>query len=216
MISKASADDEKVKILKMVEEGAWEGVDLELATKIVDEIFESHECVADSVADTAVMMSFMSISQGNTEDFLTPCGEASLSLTIDVIGLFMSLLGLPGSIGKRVAVKIVGKAKKRLVKEVVRIAREYFQNAGNLLLVATGLVELFGVLLSIFSPTQIIDIIFGEMTYYEIAIYSVLITTNIALLFAASAPAIVVKLALVTPDVIDVVRSTVDVVEKCD
>ena len=61
-----------------------------------------------------------------------------------------------------------------------------------------------------------INTIIGEMDGWDIVGYSVLVIVNLALLLAASAPAIVIKILLLTPDIIDMSRSTVGVIEKCD
>ena len=70
-------------------------------------------------------------------------------------------------------------------------------------------------LLKYLSPDKIISTIIGEMAWWEVPLYSALVVSQVALLFAASAPVIVIKLALLTPAIIDVVSSTVRAVNAC-
>lgn len=146
---------------------------------------------------------------------MSACDDALFSLTIDVAALFMALLGLPGRIGKRAAKAIAKKAGRELTREVGRIAREYFQDASDLLSVANGLVKFFEVLLRVLSPGKIISTIIGSMKFWEVPIYSAIVISQVVLLFAASAPTIVVKLAVLTPAVVGVVSSTVNSINAC-
>merc|ERR1712165_453879 len=99
------------------------------------------------------------------------CGYAAFDLTIEVTGLFMALIGLPSGIGKKAARAIARKAGRNLQREVVRIAKEHFQDASDLLSIANGILEFFELLLKYLSPDKIISTIIGEMAWYEVPVY---------------------------------------------
>lgn len=201
----------KNQIEALVDENAWDdGVDKEKAKKLLAEAYEELTVIA--VTDTSVTDVR---GEENVGIAWSSCDDAAFWLTVDVAALFVSLLGLPGGITKKAAKKIAQKAGKKLSKEVTKIAKKYFQDASDLLSVANGLIEFFGLLLEILSPANLAEIIIGEMKWWEVPIYGALVLANIVLLFAASAPAIVIKLALVAPAIADVVGSTIEVINAC-
>ena len=190
-------------------------IDLDKAKTILRNLYTADNTDLTTIAGT-VSESALAETSNEVEMQLSSCETAMLWLAFEVTSLFAALLGLPSSISKRVGKAIVKRAQKQLTKAVAEIARKYFQDASDLLSVATGIVEFIGVLGSILSPDKIIATIIGEMTWWEVPLYSALIAANIALLFVASAPAIVVKLALLTPAVVDVVKATIETINACD
>jgi hypothetical protein len=201
------------EIYRLVDELAWEGVDLDKAKKLLEtEILKPPHTLGEDMAIAAIELQDEEISM----KVFDPCAEALFDVTVDLIGLVLAIVGVPGKIGKKVAKTLAKKAGKKLNKEVRRIIKDYFQNASDLIKVSQGVWEFLQALLSIFNPGSLITAIFAEMTWWEVGLYSATITAQVALLFAASAPGIVVKLALVTPSIIDVVASAVKVSQKCD
>jgi len=99
-------------------------------------------------------------------------------------------------INKKAAKAIVRKTgKHQLQREVTRIAKDYFRDA-------TDALELSLV------PSS-------AKCWWQVGLYSAVIAANVAMLFAASAPAIVVKLALPTPAGTDLVAkgTTADAID---
>lgn len=201
------------EIYRLIDELAWEGVDPDEAKKLLKtEILKTPDTsLGEDMAIAAIELQEMEVSM----KLFDPCAEALFDVTVDLIGLVMAIVGVPGHIGKKVAKTLAKKARKRLNREVKRIIRDYFQNASDLIKVSQGIWEFLQALLSIFDLGSIINAIFAEMIWWEVLLYSTWITAQVALLFVASAPGIVVKLALVTPSIIDVVASAVRVGENC-
>jgi hypothetical protein len=201
------------EIFKLIDELAWEGADTADAKKLVESALSSPELSTATVGEMAIAAYQ---SEEVTTMSFTSCEDAVFELTIDIIGLIMTLAGVPSKIGKRAAKKIAKKARKRLTKEVIRIAKKYFRDASNLPNIAAGIFEFMSALTSILSVGEIISSVTGEMSYWEIITTGTFIIANITLLFATNVGGVITKLALVTPDIVDVVGSTVSVVNNCD
>lgn len=202
------------EIFKLIDELAWEGADTADAKKLVESALSSPELSTATVGEMAIA-AYQSEEEVTTMSF-TSCEDAVFDLSIDMIGLVMTLAGVPSKIGKRAAKKIAKKARKRLTKEVIRIAKKYFRDASNLPNIAAGIFEFMSALTSILSVGEIISSVTGEMSYWEIITTGTFIIANITLLFATNVAGVITKLALVTPDIVDVVASTVSVVNNCD
>lgn len=205
-------NNSKSDIFKLIDELAWEGADAAEAKKLLESTLSSPEVSTTTVGE-------MAIAADQSEDAsvsLNSCEAALVDLTIDIIGLILTIAGLPSTIGKKAGKAIVKKAQKRLTKEARRIATQYFRNAEDLFSVATGIWEFMGVLLTVMSLDNLIGTIVGSMTWWEVILYSIWIAAQLALLFVTNIPGIVVKLALATPDIIDLVKSTVTVINECD
>ncbi len=208
----ALAANRKDEVFKLIDELAVEGEDPDEAKKLIESVLSSSEQKTVTVGDMAIA----TLSEEEDMRNLSRCDEAVVALTIDIIGLIMTIIGLPSNIGKRAAKKIAQKAGKKLAKEVTRIASQYFRDSADLLSVATGVWEFLQALLTIISIDNLIGTIIGEMSWWEVILYGALVAAQVALLFAGSVATIVVKLALATPDIVDVATSTFKVVEECD
>jgi len=205
------------EMYKLIDELAWEGADVAEAKKLLDSCISSTDQL--SIGETAIAAQ-LSIGEtaiaATARRAITPCTRALTSLTIDTIGLVMSLVGLPSKIGKKAAKAIATEAGEALMDEVKTISVQYFSDAGNLPNVANGVWAFLKALRKSISIPNIISTIFGTMSWGETFVWTAVIGAQVVLLFATNVAGIVVKLAMVTPDIVSVVASTVTVVNDCD
>lgn len=210
----ALAANRKDEVYKLIDELALEGEDAGEAKKLIESVLSSSEQTSVTVGEMAIAT--LSEDEEEGTKILSTCDDALFDLTLDIVGLLMTLVGLPSKIGKRAAKVIAKKARKKLTKEVKRIAKQYFRDAGDLMSIATGVWEFMQALLKILSIDAIIGAIIGSMSWWEVPLYAALVTAQVALLFVGNVATIVAKLALATPDIVDVVKSTVKVIDECD
>jgi hypothetical protein len=138
------------------------------------------------------------------------CEWASLEFAIEAVSLGLQASGLPGGTGRRVAKILVGKAKEKLKKEMKNIVKDYF-GSPNPVNIAQGLVKIFNIIIGDIGASEFLSIVLNSVSYWDGIQLSILLTAY----FISGGGGLAVKLALLTPQIIDVVEAGIEVSEEC-
>lgn len=202
-------------IAEMKKQAPADDFDMVGAEKAIREAYESYAMtpIIQKVADGDSALTL--VPEDETVAILDSCDAAVEDFATDAIGLLLALSGVPSKITKTVARKIMRKAKGRLTNKLKSIARDFFNDAGNLFKVGSGLAAIASALMEVFSVGFIIDAIFGEMSWWEIASLSTWIAAQIAIIFFSGGSALAIKLLTVVPAVVDLCLSAGRVGTQC-
>jgi hypothetical protein len=155
---------------------------------------------------------FTSTSFPMTSGFMTTssCEWASIELGIEVVSLGLQAAGLPGGTGKRVAKILVGKAEKKLKKEMKKIVKDYFKSV-NPITNAAGLLAVFSIIIGEVGTGDFLSTVVASLSWWDAIQVTILLTAY----FISGGGGLAAKLAFMTPQIIDVVEAGIEVGNVC-
>lgn len=198
-------------IIEMAKAEAGEDTDMAKVEAIIKEVYEAGQTpIGDVVATTP--SAFSIAAEAEIQD---ACTFAVIDVAIEAISLLLAISGAPSKVTKKVAQKIINRNKKKIVKEMKKILKEYFMDSDNLPSIGTGLSEIASLVLSIMSPQAIFNAIIEELSWVEAIGVGALLLAQIALTFGSGGIFLAGKLLLFTGPVIDLVSASVRAVDVC-
>lgn len=138
------------------------------------------------------------------------CDSAILDFAIEAVSLAMSAAGMPGGTGKKVARILVKRAKKKLLKEMKGIVRDYFSSP-NPVNIAAGLIKIMSIIVGDIGFNEVTSIIYDAVSWWD----AIQIVALLSLYFLSGGGGLAAKLGLMLPSIIDVVETGYDVIQKC-
>lgn len=171
---------------------------------------------ADDKFDSAVFAesSLMSLSVASSSDFgtssLTPCDWALFDFAIEAVSLAMTAAGMPGGASKKVAKILVKKARKRLMKEMKSIIKDYF-GSPDPFNIAAGLGKIMGIIIGEISFSDVANAVYDSVSWWD----AIKIVATLTLYFVSGGAGLAAKLGLMLPALFDIVEAGVEVGKTC-
>jgi len=161
-------------------------------------------------AEKSALSSIESFSSIETQGLLSPCESASIEFAIDAVALGMQAAGMPGGVSKNVGKAIVRRAQKKLVKEMKNIVKDHF-GSPNPVNIAIGLIKIFNIIIGDIGFSDILSVVRKSVNFFDYIKIAALLSAY----FVTAGGALGVKLALMTPAILDVIQSGIAVGKKC-
>ncbi len=158
--------------------------------------------------DTAMSVQSYSLTASSS------CEWAVIDFSIAAVGLAMSAAGMPGGAGKKVGKKLINKVRNKLkdkfMKEMRSIIAEHF-GSPNPLDIAAGLIAIFNLIIGEIGIDDVLGAIWDNVNFFD----AIIIVATFTLYFVSGGTGLIAKLALMTPDIIDVVDAGFEVGNAC-
>jgi hypothetical protein len=172
--------------------------------KIIKEPLRQYEAPVSSVSAPRVAASRMSIAT------VGPCEWACFDFAVEAVSLGLQAAGLPGGSGKRIAKALVKRAEKKLKKEMKKIVKENF-GSPNPVNIAQGLIKIFGIIIGDVGVGDFISMVTSSLSWWD----SIQVAALLTAYFVSGGGGLAVKLALLTPQILDVVEAGIEVGNEC-
>jgi len=138
------------------------------------------------------------------------CELAKFNFAIEAVSLAMQAVGMPSSAGKKVAKILAKRAQKRLLKEMKKIAKDHF-GSPNPVNIAAGLFKILQIIIGDIGFSELLSVVQKNVGIFDF----IQIAALLAAYFATGGGALALKLALITPQLIDVVEAAIAVSNDC-
>jgi len=165
--------------------------------------------VKKSMVDAAQRDTAMSV-QSYSFTASSSCEWALIEFSIAAVGLAMTAAGMPSGAGKRVAKILVDRVEDILKKEMRGIIAEYFGSL-NPVNIAAGLIAILNIIIGKIGIDDVLGAIWDNVDWFD----AITIVFTFTLYFVSGGAGLIAKLALMTPDIIDVVESGIEVKSAC-
>lgn len=184
-------------------------VDLDAALELVKDSLEAKED-AFTVNASAVRTESYEAAYVMSTSSVNACEWSIVEFSVEAVSLAMAAAGMPSGTSKRVAKILVKKAKKKLMKEMKGIVKDYF-GSPNPFNIAKGLFKIMDIIIGDIGFKELSSIIYNSVSWWD----AVKIVGLLSLYFVSGGSGLAAKLGIMTPAIIDCIEAGYEVSQVC-